>query len=738
MIILTFLSLLATGILSAKYFLNNKRGLLERAGVIIFFSMSVVPLININLALFSGNLVSNKSILLISVVLSTFFIILLRFTKSEKAPEEVKNFSKPKNELLVLVLAGFIALFFFFYYTNKEFLLSLGSYLFKGDAKCFYMQTFENVSGLVYNLDDKYLVNNPYGIISTPGNILFTSAFVSIFELYGFKILYVLFSCLLFIFVYLLARKLLASGIIALVTALFALFNPYALSIEVLDRNVMALSISAILVYLILQHKNKIFLHGLVFGVLAGTGLRFLPLLLAIPIVILYYKERLNLKNCLVFFCAFIITFTFNFPHLYYHGFQSLGETDSHLSLIMKAFTQWQRTPFLPFPNLLFYLFNILNYFGYLFCGIIIAGIFNLWRKDKKLFWAFSSLFLSTLFILSSQRNWIEQDKYRILISSFLPLYIYFAYGLEVIFSKGYSLKKCFIIFICLLAPVIFARLVPRIDFEQDEGFYKRRFLYQTESADYHALVRNSLSGVGIFPNYGRLFDKLDLKNKKLEEGILIRKLFAEGGLLDSGKSKGINQKLRKGHPLKENARSPSLSGNYQYIQIDFEKLAAQPGNAVKKSEYSDICAIDLETKANLFDVYYAELNVSWQDQMLPVCVIMRREEIEGLKELYIDLNAFAGLEKDETGFDIVYPVNMMAARRFGKSGFGAGMSSFPLFSEKNTMIFKIPSDLNIIIRNWFINEKGLPYKVDSWRIKPDKSGNYKAEFFYNEPESYL
>ncbi|MBN3041298.1 MAG: hypothetical protein JW867_09215, partial [Candidatus Omnitrophica bacterium] len=651
----------------------------------------------------------------------------------------IANFRISKSELSVLILLGLLAIFSsYYYYSDKESLLSLGSYLFKGDAKCFYMQTFETLRRLAPYLNDRHPANNPYGIICTPGNILFTSTFVSTFGLYGFKILYILFNSLLFIFVYLLARKLLASEIIALVTALFALFNPYALSVEVLDRNVMALSISAILVYLILQHKNKIFLHGLIFGVLAGTGLRFLPLLFAIPIVILYYKERLNLKNCLVFFCAFVITFSFNLPHLYYHGFQSLGETASSLSLIKKAFTQWQRTPFLPFPNFLFYIFNVLNYFGYLVCTVILVGICNFWRKDKRLFFALSSLFFCGLFILSYQRNWIEQDKCRILISSILPLYIYFAYGLDAILAKRYSLKKCLLIIICLLAPVIFARTVSEINFKQDEGFYKRRFLYQTESFDYYSSVRGFLSGVGIFPDYGRLFDKLNLKNKRAQERIIFRNIFAEGGLLNSAKVKDIYREWAGQYPFNDKRSLASLDKDYNYVKIDFEKLAIQPANAIEQVGYSDICAIDFEAKENLFDVYYAGLNVSWQEQMLPVCVFLRKEEMEYLGELYIDLNAFIGLNKDQEGFDLVYPVSIEAQGKSKKTGLGEGIESFPLFSEQNAMIFKIPQDLKIVIRNWFINEKGVPYKVDSWCIKMNEKGNYKAQFYYNEPESYL
>jgi hypothetical protein len=497
----------------------------------------------------------------------------------------------------------------------------------------------------------------------------------------------------------------------------------------------MALAISAFLIYLVLEHKNKIFFHGLVFGVLAGTGLRFLPLLFAIPIAILYYKERLSLRNCLVFICAFFITFTFNLPHLYYHGFQSLGETDSTLSLIIREFTQWRRTPFLPFPNLLFYFFNILNYFGYLTCGIILVGISGLWRKDKRIFWGLGALFFLALLILSCQRNWLEQDKSRILVSCFLPLYVYFAYGLGVIFTKRYTLKKFLLVFICVLLPVIFVRTFSGVDFQQDEGFYKRKFLYQTESRDYYRLSRDFLSGVKMLPNYARLFEKLGLENKRAEEAVIFNEIFATGGLLDSARTKCDYKGWVKPQPLPAKRLS---TASYDYVKVDFEKLVNSPESVVKKVPFSPICALDLEAKDNLFDAYYAGLRVGWQKGVLPVSVILRKEEIECLRELYIDLNAFVGLSKDSAGFDIVYPVNLVPVVPSSVSEAGKGMTTFPLFSENNAMVFKIPEGLKIIIRNWFVNEKGAPYKIDSWCIKRDKKGVYKAEFFYDEPESYL
>ena len=188
MITVTLIFLLLTsGFLAEKYFLRSRESLLEKLGIVIFLGITVVPFININSALFNNNYISNKVTLLTVILSAIFFVILLLATRNKKCFKKTENSGISKNELLVLTLTVLVAAFSFYYYTDKEFLLSLGSYLFKGDAKCFYMQTFENVRGLIPDLNDNHAVNNSYGIISTPGNILFTATFVSIFKLYGFK-----------------------------------------------------------------------------------------------------------------------------------------------------------------------------------------------------------------------------------------------------------------------------------------------------------------------------------------------------------------------------------------------------------------------------------------------------------------------------------------------------------------------------------------------------------------------
>jgi hypothetical protein len=66
-------------------------------------------------------------------------------------------------------------------------------------------------------------------------------------------------------------------------------------------------------------------------------------------------------------------------------------------------------------------------------------------------------------------------------------------------------------------------------------------------------------------------------------------------------------------------------------------------------------------------------------------------------------------------------------------------MISFPLLQERGILTFRIPKDVRIVIKNWFINgENGVPFKLDSWLAQRKITGRYRTEFFYNEPESYL
>lgn len=739
MTIICVLLMLASGILASKYFLRNA-AFLERLGVTVFFFLIAAPFVNINCVFLFGQYISNELTILNSVFTIIFFISLFFYSKRINDFYEPQPRSFLKTDFVVLLIAVLTLIFLFYYHSNKEFLFSLAAYIKETGAECFFKQTFSTFSEL--NLS-RIPALKIYAINCTPGNILFSSTLLPIFKFYTFKVVYLLFCFLLFIFVYLVIYKLTSRRIIAVLTAIFAIFNPYMLSVEVLDRNVMALAVSVMLFYLILEHKDKIFLHGLVFGILAGLGLRFLPLLFLSPILIMYYSHgNFSIKNLFIFLAAFIITFTFNIPHIGFNGLNGLGETQSSLSLIILMFKEWLRTPFMPFPNLIYYLLNISNYLGSFLSAIICLGAFGLWNKNKKIFLSSFCWIFMVILVLSYQRNWIQGTKYRIIIEGFLALYIFFAYGIEYLFfAKETFYKKFALSCVCLLLPLGLARLSYGLSFQEDKGFYKRNYLYQKESASYHNLQKDFLLNIGILPNYKRLYLKLDLRKKKIEEGIIFDELFPKGKLPYFDKFKSFYsdwQEYFLNNKINKNGYLGISQENYRYIKVDFEKLVKNPANAVEIAAQPDFCSIDLMRKKELSGVFYSELQVPWQNMPLPVCVMIKEEEINYLNELNIDLNLYTSFGKNKAGLYIVNSIHYKSTPDLRVSGFNTGMDSLPLFSKENSLVLRIPDNLRIVIRNWFMNESGIPYKVDSWCIEPDGKGLYKITFYYHEPESYL
>jgi len=719
-------------------YLFQESSFLERLGLTLFFAITAVPFININLALLKGIYI-NPSISISSALILIFLILLISVIKFRK--NNLKEILSPfllKDELSILIFFTGVLVFLFFYYSNIEFLLSLSSYLSKGDASCFYMQNFRTIRLLNPGSSRIDALTKIYQIICTPGNILFTSTFLPVLKIDCFKIIYLVFNALLLIFTYLICKRLVKNRLVALVVSVFSVLNPYVLSIEVLDRNFMALSISGVLFYVLLAHKEKRFLQGLIFGILAGTGLRFLPLVFIAPIFILWGKDN-DFKRTALFTAAFFITFTFNIPHFFFNGLNSLGEGSSSVQLLILAFTKWMRTPFVPFPNLIFYLVNIINYLGFLISGVICFGVYSVYKENRKLFLSFLAMFLLVVMVLAYQRNWIEADKYRIVISGFLPLYIFLAFGLKAIFYRPVRAKIVTPLFLSFALPVIFSFAISGIDFNQDMEFYQKKKLYQKESKEYYHLAKNSLLKTGILPNYKRLFLKLDLKRKRMEEELALNRFLLESSLPNSEKfyaEWGQNVfNPKKMHFV----LAPENTQNYKFIRINFDKLARDSHSAIEQLENVDIVSLDLSGEEQLSDVFYTQFEVSWQDNILPVCVILNKDTTDNLKELTIDLNAFVSLGIDDLGCDIVNSINFTLNQNLRQEGYRGGMKSFPLYEENKSLVFKVPCDMKIIIKNWFINEDdGVPFKVDSWLINHDAKGNFKVSFFYNEPESYL
>ncbi|MBT4352404.1 hypothetical protein HOD20_07760, partial [archaeon] len=419
---------------------------------------------------------------------------------------------------------------------------------------------------------------------------------------------------------------------ISIIVAIFAIFNPFSLFIEVLDRNFMALVLSVILFYTLYKYKNNIFVHALIFGTLAGIGLRFLPLIYLPLIFLIYYKQKISPKNYLLFFTIAFICFAYNIPHLNYHGLNSIGETQSYFSLAKTAFGSWIRTPFIPFPNLIYILIQMLNYFGYIFSTIFLFGVYESFRKHKHEFFVFSLVFVLPLLSLSIQRDFLETPKLRIIIMTFVSIFLFLGYGLDYIVKMWNQNKLNFVIqfgFIFLILFMI-VNMFSTAFFEQDQRFYDKKFLYQSESQSYYEFIRQQSSHVKMIPGYDDLGNKLNLVRKSKEQKAVLHNLF--------------NRPIMRDYLLTQKVSKPSIPVrshvDFINIKINFEDIVMNKDESVSILQEDNNIFIDFSKDENLFEVYYNEFDVSWQSKMLPLVVFPKFSDTLFLDEIYLDLNS--------------------------------------------------------------------------------------------------
>jgi len=723
-----FIAFILAGYLLATWFLKNS-STLERIAYTLFFTLTAVPFVAVHVSLI-GSIYLSKSVL----ILAGLAIILPLAWHGWRHLRQIKLVKPSATETVVLTMTALVAVFAWFYYTNEEFLLSLASYVQRGEAKCFYMQTFQLVDGL--NGGPANEIRSVYQQISTPGNGMFTSALMPLWGTSTFHGLYVCFTVLLFLFVYLLMQRWSNKTWLACLVAWFAVVNPYSLSVEVLDRNAMAMALSAVLFYSLFAHPEKRFVHGLVWGIAAGVGLRFLHLTLVLPIFLVYLAGKARLRDYALLLAGFVLTFTFNLPHLSHHGFHSLGETQSFAQLLFIAATQWIRTPFLPYPNAVYYFLHVLAFLGLISGSLIVFGIVKSYRLDRKIFLFLLLSVLPTFVVLAAQQDWIEADKARIFMMSFLPLVFFWGIGLQALLERKKVAANGLILAIIFVLLAGFTLAVKHVHGQPDEQVYQHKKLYQQEMPAFIEFYRNHFAPVGLLPNYHRLYAKLDFSRKRENERLLTYTLFARHG--DAAWAQ--NQWLTENLPATEIAEplQMKISGEPVTLLIDFEKLVTNPQQAVVVGSDTRLFA-DLTDLEKVLDIYHKQVAVSWQSQALPITILTDDPALRVQKVLFIELNAFISYGQDEYGFEQINTIHLHHRPAAAELARTTAMTALPWRDDRPTISLRVPDDLTIVVRDWIVNgNNGTPYRVDSWVI--ENIGNEKpdVEFYPLEPESYL
>jgi len=700
--------------------LLRQASVLERAGYSLALSLWAVPWVAMQVAYGLQRPVSAGLMLLVGLPLAG--LLAVPFV-SWARQLRWRNPSRWEVGVVAASIAGGLAVTV--YHNGAEFWLSLASYLARGEAECFYMQTFRFVPGLTEGAPGW----DAMGILTSPGNTVFTTGAMPLYGAQTFRVLAGLLAAVQILFLTLLLRRWIGGRYGPLCVALFSVFNPYTMSVEVLDRNVVALCWSTVLIYSVASHPRRSLLHGVLLGIVAGTGLRFLPLTLCLPVAVLYISNRARPKHWSKMLGAAAITFAVNVPHLVRHGFHSLGET-----VAFPALTTWSRTPFLPFHNGVFYLQHTASLLGVLVIAVACTGLVVAWRRDRKLV-AVSALWaLPTLLVLSLQRDWIEGDKHRILLWVLTPVMVHIGFGVDALVRRTTTLRAGVATAGAAVALWVALGCLPRLASPAEQGLYTRKPVYQRESTVFHEFYRSQFARRNLLPGYGRLYLKLDVPRKRTEERLVGNTLFGAGGFSEH---RWLSQHLPA--RIAEPMQSDGGTDEFVDVMIDFDALVTDMDGAVSVVQGERSPFVDLQRQDRLLDIYHRECDASWQAKPLPISVLPMRAEVAVLGELSISLNTMIGLGRDDLGFEQVNFIHYADAPRRRSQGLATAMTALPSDDDSCVAVFRVPADTRIIVRDWLIDQtKGVPFRIDAWDIQIDDEGGARVRFFPFEPESYL
>jgi hypothetical protein len=636
-----------------------------------------------------------------------------------------------------LALVASVAVFSWRHHSDSEFWLQLYSYLSRGEAECFYMQTFRFVEGLNAQGSTQG-IREAFGIISTPGNTLFTAGWMHAFGDRTFQVVDVAFRCVLVLFSFLVFRQWCVGALgerrsaqaVALFGAAFAALHPFVLSIEVLDRNVITYALTPVLLYTLALKRPHLgvaepALHGWIFGIIAGTGLRFLPLTYVVVLVVYYLRHRRPVRDWAVAGATAFATFAFNLLHLRHHGFHSIGETTPLPTLVWSAISEPFRTAWLPSPNGPFYLLDSLAHLGVLCAAVACFGLWHAVRHHRGRAVMLLGILGPTLIVLASQRDWIEADKGRIFLAAWWPVVAFLVLGA----IEALRRPKAGLLGVVLAAGVVsvVSASLGRIVVEADSGLYERKPMYQREAGGYAEMARERFAPLGWFPGYGRLGFKLDHGHKARQDALIAWTLFGEAP------PAGRVSSARVLAP-----QSVALGEGWVDLVIDLEALGQRPEQAVRVAITSDAPPfLDLSKPERLLDIYHKQVSVSWQTPALPITALTGRGELEALGEVAIDLNAFVSFGTDDIGFE---QINLVALQVTGKAeqARATALLALPQTDSAASIRLRVPLGARVLLRNWFVFAlEGTPHRVDSWVIEANASAP-TARFLYAEPESYL
>ena len=302
------------------------------------------------------------------------------------------------------------------------------------------------------------------------GPSVFVSVFGALFGFPGFRILHACLGLMAGWFGFHLGARLFGNAGYGYLSSVLLALNPYALSIPLLDENIMALALGAALFYFLFEEPTEWAFAGIFLGLFLGIrhiGLLSVPALFYAawkssrvrhygpgPVADLLGTGRLAnvgmlLASTLLFCIPWIIIHSthafsgamddgFRIDDLY-ESFASKPLVDhSFLGIPFKvrALLSWPftdelvRSPYNGFPTLLSIPLTILGTWGAVLLALIPAGALWAWRRKRHALVTGGFWLLVQLALLCTMANWVEPNKMGVFLSFSQPIALAVAAGL--------------------------------------------------------------------------------------------------------------------------------------------------------------------------------------------------------------------------------------------------------------------------------------------------------------------
>lgn len=320
-------------------------------------------------------------------------------------------------------------------------------------------------------------------------------------------------------FSHLTTRTIVKKEWIALVLLFVASLHPYLFRIRGIDENVISLSVSSFLIYLLfLKQKAHLPLIGFVAAYLFNVRHENILFLVAMVFFVVRYHSPRALPRLLIPFGLFLL------PTFYRH-WSAMGDLLAYESFIqhrepfeheflgftfhLKTLLNFPfhpeviRTPFNPYPNFLQWPLYLARYSGYAFCIVTLLGLTYGWRKDKSLL-LFTGLWIApTYLLLSLLEHWDYPSKMSIVLVLFNGFYLLVAGGLESLGEmriRASHVTRLALVTIMVPAVILGLNSIPTTSFPVDSRYMARNPCVRKEHPRHIAIQKVWMRQVGVLP----------------------------------------------------------------------------------------------------------------------------------------------------------------------------------------------------------------------------------------------